>query len=126
MTYSTDLRKRVLKYVEDGGSKEDAVNIFGVCMKTIWNWIKRNKQGNLPPKIKEVRPRKIDNDRLKKCIEDNPDAYLREIAEEFDVTASAVFYACKRLRITLKKRQQITKNETKKKRNLFKRTRKYY
>ena len=119
MTYSTDLRKRVLKYVEDGGSKEDAVNIFGVCMKTIWNWIKRHKQGNLPPKIKEVRPRKIDNDRLKKCIEGNPDAYLREIAEEFGVTPPAVFYACKRLRITLKKRQQITKNETKKKEKSF-------
>lgn len=119
MTYSTDLRKRVLKYVEDGGSKEDAVNIFGVCIKTIWNWIKRNKQGNLSPKIKEVHPRKIDDDRLKNYIENHPDAYLREIAAEFDVTVPAVFYACKRLRLTLKKRQQITKNETKKKEKSF-------
>jgi len=119
MTYSTDLRKRVLKHVEDGGSKEDAVNIFGVCIKTIWNWIKRNKQGNLSPKVKEVCPRKIEDDLLKKYIEAHPDAYLREIAVEFGFTAPAVFYACKRLRITLKKRQQITKNETKKKEKSF-------
>ena len=119
MTYSTDLKKRVYKYVENGGSKDDAVTIFGVCVKTIWNWIKKNKQGNLAPKVKEVRPRKIDDNRFKKYIEDHPDAYLREIAEEFDVTVPAVFYACKRLRITLKKRQQITKNETKKKEKSF-------
>ena len=100
MTYSRDLRKRVLKYIEDGGSKEDTVNIFRVCSKTIWNWIKRNKQGNLSPKVKEVRLRKIDDDRLKKYIEDHPDVYLEEIAEEFGVTAPAVFYGFKRLRIT--------------------------
>ena len=55
MLYSIDLRKRVLKYIEDVGSTEEAV--------TIWNWIKRNKQGALSPKVKEVRPRKIDKDK---------------------------------------------------------------
>ncbi|MGR3952485.1 MAG: IS630 transposase-related protein [Chlamydia sp.] len=39
----------------------------------------------------------------KKHIEENPDKYLREIAEVFSSTLQAVFYACKRLNITLKK-----------------------
>jgi len=40
---------------------------------------------------------------------------LREIVEEFKVDPSAIFYACKRLKITLKKRQRTFKKEVKKK-----------
>mgnify|MGYP003454568670 CR=1 FL=1 len=46
-------------------------------------------------------------------IAKHPDSYLREIAEEFKVTITAVFYACKRLKITLKKRHRFTRNKMK-------------
>ncbi|WP_079979806.1 IS630 transposase-related protein [Neochlamydia sp. S13] len=36
---------------------------------------------------------------------------LREIAEAFGVIIAAVFYACKRLKITLKKRYPSTRKE---------------
>lgn len=120
MTYSTDLRKCVLKYLEDGGSKAEAVKIFGISLRTIWNWIARQKEGNIDPKVKISTPRKIDNDRLMTYIRSNPDAYLREIAEEFCVTIPAVFYACKRLNITFKKNPLHTKKEVKKNGKLFK------
>ena len=104
MTYSQDLREKALDYVESGSSPEKASSIFGVSSRTIWNWIRRKKQGVLKAKAYETSPRKIDNALLIRCIKERPDAYLSEIAEEFGVVPSAIFYACKRLRITLKKR----------------------
>ena len=115
MTYSTDLRKRVVEYVEKGGSANEAASIFGVSLRSVWTWTKRKKDGILPPKKRVALPRKIDTYRLLEYLENNPDAYLREIADEFGVTLQAIFYACKRLRITLKKRPRAIKNETKKK-----------
>ena len=114
MAYSNDLRERVLKYVENGSSKTEAAGIFGVCLKTIWNWIERKKQGDISPKKKVVLPKKIDCECLFQFVKTNPDAYLREIAEEFGVTIPAVFYACKRLKITLKKKATFTKSVMKK------------
>ena len=115
MSYSLDLRKRVIKYVEDGGTQEKAASIFNVSPKTVTNWVRRKKEGDLSPKTREAKPRKINYDSLRKYIEKHPDAYLREIAEELGVTLQAVFYACKRLRITLKKRHPAIRNEMKKK-----------
>jgi len=79
MTYSLDLRKKAIEYVESGGSQVSAANIFGVSYRTIWNWIQRKKQGQLEPKKYETSPRKIDDKRLIQFIMDHPDAYLREI-----------------------------------------------
>jgi len=114
MTYSIDLRKRVLNYLKKGNTQEDASIIFGISPKTVTNWVKKNKENNLSPKIRENKPRKIDNEQLIKYIKNNSDAYLREIAKEFNVTIQAIFYACKRLRITLKKRHRVIKNGMKK------------
>lgn len=108
MTYSHDLRKRVLAYVATGISKSDAAKTFGVCRKTIWNWIRREEEGCLSAKKRSSLPRKIDDTKLLQYIHDNPDAYLREIAEEFEVTIPAIFYACNRLRITLKKKHPLS------------------
>jgi len=115
MYYSIDLRKKVLRYLENGGSKKDAVNIFGICERTIWHWIRKQKEGNLYPKVREVKPRKINNKKLIQYIKDNPDSYLKEIASAFKVTPTAIFYACKRLRITLKKRRPYIEKVIKKK-----------
>ena len=35
--------------------------------------------------------RKIDKDKLKQAIQQNPDAYLRELAEKFNCAVSAIF-----------------------------------
>ena len=39
MAYSTDLRKRVLDFIDNGGSKAAAKRIFGVSRRTIYNWL---------------------------------------------------------------------------------------
>lgn len=54
MSYSLDLRERVIKFIEDGGSKVDAARIFFVCRDTIYSWLKKKSvKGTLkddPPK----------------------------------------------------------------------------
>lgn len=113
MAYSNDLRQSVMQYVESGGSKSKAVAIFGISLKTIWNWIKKKKEGDLAPKKRVTSPRKLDQEPLLRFIDSHPDAYLREIAEFFGVTIQAIFYACKRYKISLKKRRHSTKKEMK-------------
>ena len=39
MAYSTDLRKRVLDFITNGGSKAAAERTFGVSRRTIYNWL---------------------------------------------------------------------------------------
>jgi len=122
MAYSHDLRIKALDYIEKGGSKEDASRIFGITLRTLFNWIKRKKQGCLAPNQKRRRkPHKIDGEKLKAYIQEHPDSYLREIAQFFGTTITAVFYACKRLKITLKKRHLSTKREMRRKEKNFRR-----
>ena len=115
MTYSLDLRKKALQYIENGGTWESASKAFQITTRTLANWLRKKKLlQDLAPKARRQSPSKIDSDKLKKYIEDHPGAYLREIAEEFGSTLQGIFYACKRLKITLKKRPSTTKKGTKK------------
>ncbi len=121
MTYSNDLRKKALDYIEKGGSKEEASRIFGVTIRTLFNWIKRKKTGCLAPsKRKERTPHKVDHEKLKAYVEQHPDAYLREIAQFIGAPVTTVFYACKRLKINLKKRHHSIGNGTRRKEKIFK------
>lgn len=123
MTYSTDLRTKALDYIEKGGSKEEASRIFGVTIRTLFNWIKRKKTGCLAPnKRKERKPHKIENEKLKAYLQKHPDAYLREIAQYLGAAVTTVFYACKRLKINLKKRPRSIKSEMKRKEKSFERS----
>jgi transposase len=115
MVYSIDLRKRALNYIANGGTRLEASKIFGVTIPTLANWLSREKQQDLAPRMKGSKPSKIDNEKLKKYIELYPDSYLREIAAHFNSTLQAVFYACKRLDITLKKKPLTTRNEMRRK-----------
>jgi len=109
MVYSIDLRQKALNYIANGGTRLEASKIFGVTVPTLANWLSRQKQQDLAPKMNGSKPSKIDSEKLKKYIELYPDSYLREIAVEFNSTLQAIFYACKRLNITLKKRPHTTK-----------------
>lgn len=115
MTYSLDLRKKALKYIENGGTWNSASQTFGVAIRTLAHWLSRQKKNNLSPKARQTGSYKIDENRLKDFIAKNPDAYLREIAEEFKTTIPAIFYACRRSKLVLKKRLDTTRKETKKK-----------
>lgn len=77
--YSLDLRKKALIYIENGASLAETSRIFGVTTRTLSNWLQRQKLQDLAPKMHGSSPSKIDNDKLKKYIEDHPDSYLSKV-----------------------------------------------
>ena len=105
MTYSIDLRKRVVSYVENGGCKSKASEIFGVSLWCVHDWCKRE---DLSPKPSAPRrKRKMDWDALRQHVNDYPDAILRERASYFKVHIHAIEYAMKKMNITRKKNSSI-------------------
>ncbi|MBX3487373.1 MAG: IS630 transposase-related protein [Candidatus Paracaedibacteraceae bacterium] len=41
MSYSVDLRERVVKFIEEGGSKSSAAILFCIDRSTILGWLKK-------------------------------------------------------------------------------------
>ena len=115
MTYSLDLRKKALKYLNKTGDRKKVVEAFGITLRTLVHWMRREREGCPPSKPRRSAPSLIDTQKLQDFVEKHPDAYLREIAEEFGSTPQGIFYACRRLKISLKKRPPTTKRGMKRK-----------
>jgi putative transposase len=99
MTYSIDLRERVLSYIEEGGSHAAAASLFKVTPRTIYNWLHR---GTLEPKKHGLRHRKLDKKLLAQHVRDYPDALLRERAAHFGVHVNAIWVALRTMKIVKK------------------------
>lgn len=102
MTYSVDLRKKVVGFVRNGGGQREAARRFEVSLWCVRDWLARK---DLQPQQKGVpRQRKLDKEALRAPVRANPDALLRERAAHFGVRISSLEAALKRLRITRKKK----------------------
>lgn len=97
MSYSVDLRERVVGYVRSGVSPNVAAKIFKVGRSTIYRWL---VAPDLSPRPAEERKRKLDKSALAAHVRDFPDLLLRERAVYFGVIWSAL----KKLKITKKRR----------------------
>jgi transposase len=112
MSYDVKYRKRAIGYWEEGHSKRATAIIFNVNANTLQNWKTQLKEtGSLEPKKRRETWRKVNPERLAKYVEEHPDAYLKEIAEEFNCTPEAILYALRRLKISRKKNYQISRSE---------------
>lgn len=104
MSYDIKYRQRAMEYWAEGHSKRETAVVFKVNPDTLQKWKTQLKEsGSLEPKTRRETWRKIDPVRLKKHVEKHPDAYLKEIAEEFSCSPVAILYALRRLKITRKK-----------------------
>ena len=116
MSYSKDLRERVVKYRLSGHTIKETCEVFGVGNYAVSKWVKQYKEtGDLSNKPLNRGCKKIDPEKLKAYIAEHPDAYQREIAEVFECSAVAIRKAMKRLGITRKKRHCVTVNKKKNK-----------
>lgn len=108
MIYDKEYRRRALEYWGEGHTRKETADVFKVNPSTLQRWKSRlNETGNLETQ-KGVRPwKKIDPVRLKEYLEQHPDAYLKEIAKEFDCSHNAIFKALRRLKISRKKNHSI-------------------
>lgn len=105
--YSLDLRKRVLKYVEETKDKKKASELFNVGIATVYRWIARKAEtGKIEHSLRKSHKKKIDDKKLIEYVEKYPDHFLSEIGEHFKTTLQAIFYALKRLKIKRKKRSR--------------------
>jgi len=104
MSYDIKFRQRAIEYWEGGHSKSETAAVFQVGTTTLQRWKSQlNETGTLTPKKRKETWRKIDPDKLRKYVEENPDAYQHEIAAAFGVRLYAIQKALKRLKITRKK-----------------------
>jgi transposase len=105
MAYSVDFRKRAIAFMDEGHTGKQLYEAFKIWPSEVNRWRKLlKKTGSLEPQYPETRDGKIDLQKLQQAIERKPDAYLSELAKEFNCTKQAIHYALKRLKITLKKR----------------------
>ena len=101
MPYSLDLRQRVVRFVEEGGSVSKAARTYQVGRATIYRWLDRK---DLAPTKVARRKRKLDWEALRKDVEQNPESKLVDRAEKFGVSIAAIAHALKEMKITRKKK----------------------
>ena len=107
MAYSEDYRKRVVQYIEAGHTQRETCATFGISFAALNDWLKKYRDtGEIKDKRPARQPKKLDPEKLKKYVEEHPDACLQEIGDAFGCTDTAVWKAFKRLGITRKKRQR--------------------
>lgn len=104
MSYSLDLRKRVLDFLSIGGSKAEASRLYKVSRACIYKWLaaedplRREKPGPRGP-------HRLDYTALKQHVADFPDQTQLERAAHFGVSKNCILYALRKLNITRKKRR---------------------
>ena len=104
MSYSLDLRKRVLDFLSDGGSKAEASRTYKVSRTCIYKWLAAED----PLRCEKPGPRgphRLDYTALKQHVADFPDHTQLERAADFGVSKSCINYALGKLNITRKKRR---------------------
>ena len=104
--YSQDLKERVVAFVQGGGSKSQAARQFKVSRWCVYEWLKAKK-----PQERKPFYTKINLLELQAHVETYPDAFLHERALHFGVTASCIFYALARLKITRKKNDALPRTQ---------------
>lgn len=106
MAYDEKYRMRAVEFKNNGHTFKELQKVFGVSSRSYYNW-KTTKEttGFYAPKGKEKasRKRKIDPEKLKLAVEEKPDIYLRELAEKFSCSITAVHKQLEKQKITLKK-----------------------
>lgn len=112
MAYSEDLRKRVVVFVESGGSKAEAQRRFSVSEWCVYHWLKRGK--NLKPdKTGPKKARKLNLSALKALVQQKPDAYLDELAKELTIGKTTAWRGCQLLGLSRKKNQSLQRTKRK-------------
>ena len=109
MSYDSKYRRCALEYWAAGHSKRETAEVFKVSKYALQEWKSQLKStGELEPKKRRETWRKLDPEKLRAHVKEHPDAYLREIAEVFGCSETAVAKGLKRLKISRKKNHTLS------------------
>lgn len=114
--YSQDLRDRVLAARDRGMKTKQVASLFAVSP----SWVRRVMQRRRDHQETTPRPRggvtvvKIDMERLRKLVQEQPDATIRELHKRLGVACSesAVGMALGRLGLSFKKRRSTPRSRS--------------
>ena len=108
MSYDKKFRERVLAHVDAGKKQEEVGDMFGLGANTISQWKKlRVETGKLENRELKRSHKKIDPEKLKRDISENPDDLDEERAIRFNCTGEAVRQTRKKHKLTRKKNDRI-------------------
>ena len=115
-SYSRDLRDRVLGARDRGLKTKEVADLFSVSA----SWVRRVMQRRREHGQTAPRPRggmtvvKIDMERLRQLVQEQPDATTRELHRRLGIACSesAVGMALKRLGLSFKKRRSMRPSRT--------------
>jgi len=104
MAYSIDLRSRVIDFINQGNTQEEASRIFKVGTATIKRWVSLlSETGSLEKRPLNRCASIFESEKLNSYINENSNALLKDIAEHFGGSITGAFYALEREKITYKK-----------------------
>src|ERR1035438_5833287 len=104
-----DLRERVVKFIQGGGSKAEAARRFDLARSSVYRYLSAAKNGALAPKKSWGHWRKLDPQKLQAQVKKHPDATLKELQAVFGVSHHAVWVRLGQLGFTLKKTHKISR-----------------
>src|SRR5271165_3564327 len=107
--YALDLRERVVKFIQGGGSKAEAARRFDLARSSVYRYLVAAQKGALTPKKSWGHWRKLDPEKLRAHVKKHPDATLKEIQQVFGVSHHAVWVRLGQLGFTLKKTHKISR-----------------
>lgn len=102
MRCSIDLRKRVIAFVQGGGSKVEAARRFQVGRASVYRWL-ASSEGLRYQRPGPTGPRRLDWAALRVHVEQQPEATPKERARHFGVSRHCIWYGLKRRGISWKK-----------------------
>jgi transposase len=105
--YSLDLRQRVVRFIESGGTKAEAARRFKVGRRTVYRYLSAAGSGKLAPKTSWGSWRKLDPQKLQDRVKKHSDATLHELGRALGVSHHAVWVRLRQLGVTLKKTRKI-------------------
>jgi len=107
--YALDLRERVVKFINAGGSKTEAARRFDLGRRTVYRYLAAAKAGTLAPKKSWGHWRKLDPHKLRTHVKKHPDATLKELQKVFGVSHHAVWVRLRQIGFMLKKTHKISR-----------------
>ena len=105
---------RAVEYKDEGHTFKELRETFKIPAITYYDRKRKQESGYYGEEHKFERKGKTDKRALAKAVSEKPDSYLGELAQPFNRTERAVFYALKKPGITFKKRAIPTAKSRKK------------
>ena len=104
--YSKDFREAVVKHRKEGHTIPATAKKFNVGESTVEAWTHEFDAGKVKEKYdtSNRKPWKVDDEKLKEIVKENPDKLPKDIAIEFGCSDDAIRIAMKRCGITRKKK----------------------